>query len=303
MQTRCQMHLRRRLWLLALPVLLPSGLPYAAEDPVAVFSQVYNGYTRTKLPDGSFKPEAYTFGNGGNHSRAVKDPEMEQMTFIRVARSIAKRLEGLNYVPALTSDDAELLILVFWGSTQGSRGHDPSDTMNVFSSSVAAHSAAWRNDVASRTNPGEMDPATAAAESAYDSALWQMDLMNRERDRLDDRNARILGYSEHLSRARFVSHMSFAQDIINEVEDNRYYVVLQAYDFKTAVAEKKLKPLWTARISMPEQGNNFAESLDRMLLAARKYIGRDSRGMHRYQYPEGRVDLGPLEVIETVPDK
>ena len=278
--------------------LLPAGFTHAAEDPVAVFSQVYNGYTRTKLPDGSFKPEAYTFGMGGSWTRAVKDPEMEKMDFLRVARSIARPLASLDYVPALETGEAELLILVFWGSTQGTRDYDPSGSINRLSSAISVRAAAWDIDEASQLNPDNRDPGTSAADSSYDAALFQMAMDNRERDLLADRNARILGYTELMSRARFVSHMSFAQDIIGEVEDNRYYVVLQAYDFKTAVAEKKLKPMWTARISMPEHGNDFDQSLERMIRLAMPYIGQNSRGLRRDVTREGRVELGPLRVIE-----
>jgi len=301
MNTHRRFALRRRLLHAVLCGFVSIASLQSAEDPVAVFSQVYNGYERTRLPDGTFEPEAYTFGKGGKWTRAEDDPEMERFDFYSVARAVAGPLAGLNYLPAKSSDEAELLILVFWGSTDGSRDFDPAGSTNTFSAAAAAYSAAKFNDEASKSNPDLRDAGTSAASDAYDSALWLSATMNDERDRLDDRNARILGYTEHLSRARFASHFPFAQDIINEVADSRYYVVLQAYDFKIAVAEKKLKPLWTARISMPEHGNSFADSLDRMLVIAKPFLGQDSRGLKRHQYPEARVELGPLKVIEDEP--
>lgn len=294
---------RRSLWRLALVALLPAGVLCARENPVAVFSQVYNGYTRTKLPDGTFRPEAYTFGNGGFWDRPIADKEREKMTFLFVARSIAGHLEKLNYVPARSTDEVELLILVFWGTTQGTRDNRRGDLVNLFSSTNSSISTAGFFDAASGIDPNSGGSSTSAATGAYDSALWQIAMGNRERDELDDRNARILGYTELLSRARFASHMTFAQDIIGEVGDNRYYVVLQAYDFKTALVEKKLKPMWTARLSVLENRNDFAESLDRMVTLAMPYLGQDSRGLRRDVTREGRVELGPLKVIETFPDK
>jgi hypothetical protein len=297
-----------QLWRLAFVVLLPTGLLPAAEsdEPVAVFSQVFNGYTRTRLPDKSFKPETYTFGEGGCWTRPVRDPGMEEMTFLRVAKAVAAPLGRLNYRPALTSAEAELLILVFWGSTEGSRDYDRNNTIDRLSAASSVAIAA--RSAAAAVDPKSESAATAAAtasaaESELDSALWQMDLANRERDRLDYRNARILGYTDALQRASCAPHMSFAQDTMAEIGYNRYYVVLQAYDFKTAVKEKKLKPLWTARISMDESGNNFAQSLDRMLRTGARYFGQDSNGLHREANREGHVDLGPLDVIETLPEK
>ena len=248
----------RRLRRLALVALLPAGLLCAREDPVAVFAATFNGYARTRLPDKSFKPEIYTFGEGGCWTRPVRDPVMDQMTFLRVAQAAAAPLGRLNYRPARTAGEAELLILLFWGSTEGSRESVPF------------------ND----------DP-----------------FRNQERDMLDARNARILGYQDALERAYSVPHMSFTQDALIEISDNRYYVVLQAYDFRTAVKERKLKPLWTARLSMREDHNNFARALDDMLRNGARYLGQDSKGLHRDINPETRVELGPMDIIGTLPDK
>ena len=274
----------RRLWGLALVIPLAAGLLRAkeTEEPVAVFAQVFNGYTRTRLPDKSFKPETYTFGEGGCLTRPVTDEAGAEMTFLRVARAVAAPLGRLNYRPAHTSPEAELLILVFWGATEGTRGHsDPSGAVSQSGSAVSA-----------------------TTETAYDDdALTSMLASTADRDRIDYRNARILGYSEVFDRAKFAAHMSFAQDIMGEVANSRYYVVLQAYDFKTAVKEKKLKQLWTARISMDASGNNFGRSLDQMLQRAARYFGQDSDGLHRDLIPEGRIEIGPTKVIEPVPAK
>ena len=295
----------RVLWRLALVILLPIGTLRATEteEPVAVFAQVFNGYARTRLPDKSFKPEAYTFGEGGCWSQPVRDGAKKEMTFLRVAQAVATPLAHLNYRPAKSVAEAELLILVFWGATQGSRGQDQADSMDRFSTASAGNTAAKSADLASNTDSTKPDSATAAAEFAYDNALWQMSVENEAKDKLDSRNARILGYDDALDRARSAAHMSFAKDIIAEVGDNRYYVVLQAYDFKTAAKEKKLKPLWTARISMSEGRNNFADSLDQMLRNGAHYFGQDSNGLHRDVTRDGRVDIGPTKVIEPEPAK
>ena len=286
---------------LTLVALLSLDLLHAADYPVAVFTQVFNGYKRTQLPDKSFKPEVYTFGEGGCYTRPVTDAAMKEMTFLRVAQAVAVPLARQNYRPARTSAEAELLILVFWGDTQGSRGYDPANTMDRISSVSVDSSTAQTG--AANPDPIQASADRTAAASVDDNVLMQMQLSNRARDHLDDRNARLLGYKDALDGARFASHMGFAQDIKAEVADNRYYVVLQAYDFKTATKEKKLKPLWTARISMDESGNDFARSLDRMLQCATPYLGQDSNGLRRNLTRETRVDLGPLNVIETLPQE
>ena len=303
---------------MALIVLLPAGLLRAAEEPVAVLSQVFNGYARVHLPDKSFKPERYTFGEGGSWTRPVDDPAMDKLKFLDVARVVAGPLQRLNYLPAQTAEEAELLILVFWGSTQGSRSSDPSQAVDRAGSAMALYNnlrpmesgqtnlpdAAGNAAAVESTLLGQTgSPESRAAEAAADSALWQLGIANDERDRLDDRNARIVGYTESLERARFIPHMAMGQDVFAEVGDNRYFIVLQAYDFRTAVKEKRLKPLWFARISVRERGK-FARVLERMAWSASRFFGQDSGGLHRYEtIPEGKTEIGPLQIIEVVEPK
>ena len=270
-------------------------------EVVAVSSVVFNGYARQRLPDGSFKPEAYVFGEGGRMSRPVADPAMEQLKFADVARVIAGPLARQNYHPALKTSEVQLLIVVFWGSTQGSRDtRNQTGSMDRLSSASSNYTAARADDQATQPNSAEPSPATSAAQNDYDSALWQMQMDNDVRDQIDSQNAQILGYSESLSRARFARHMSFAQDTLAEVSENRYYVVLQAYDFKTAKDSKKLKPLWTTRMSVSESGP-FGPALEKMVKNAARSFGTDTDGLQRHR--EGTVDLAPLKILEIDPAK
>jgi hypothetical protein len=299
----------RQLLGLALAVALPAASLRAKDEPVAVFSQVYNGYARTRLADKSFAPEKYVFGEGELITRLVKDASVDKLSFSRVASAVAVPLAHLNYHPALKADEAQLLILVFWGSTQGSRG-DSSGAIDQFATASAAYSASRPPSEMSATasmhpsSGGSAEGAQVAGsnDSEYDSALWLMSMQNDDRDRLDERNARILGYEDALERARFTSHMAMGQDVLSEISNNRYFVVLQAYDFKTARKEKKLKPLWTTRISIDETGD-FVVALDSMLTNAARFFGQASDGLQRNLVPEGRVDVGPAKVIDDAPKK
>jgi hypothetical protein len=51
-------------------------------EPVvtAVFSNVFNNYQRTRLPDGKFKPELYTFGDGGRRNASLRDPTIDDLS-------------------------------------------------------------------------------------------------------------------------------------------------------------------------------------------------------------------------------
>jgi hypothetical protein len=243
------MHSLSRLLLMLLPGLLlfPSGM---RAETVVISSKVFNGYARERQPDGTYKPESYAFGEGGRWTRPINDPGMEKLKFIDIARVVAGPLAKLNYQPAVKPEDTKLLILVFWGSTQGSTGV-----------------------------PQEFKAA------------------------IDSQNARILGYSEKLAEALSSSRVSFAQDIRAEVGENRYYVVLEAFDFTVALKEKKLRPLWITRMSVSDRGA-FVPVLEQMVHDATNYFGHDSDGLQRDgDEPKGTVDLAPLKILEVNPAK
>ena len=267
-----------------------------------MFAQVFNGYKRAQLPDKSFKPEVYTFGEGGCWTESVTDAENKEMTFLSVAKAVAPPLARVNFRPARTAAEAELLIMVFWGATEGTRGHNDSSAA-IDRAGSAASALAMANDAARASNTFETKAVVAAAESAYDDVITAALMNNALRDKVEYKSARIIGYTEVFDRAKFVPQMSFAQDIMSDVANSRYYVVLQAYDFETAAKEKKLKPLWMARISLNANRNNFGRALDHMLANATRYFGQDSDGLRREVERETRVEIGPLKTLGTVPEK
>lgn len=287
----------------------------AADAFVAVFSETHNGYQRTRLPDESFQPETYAFGEGGAWTADEPGGPATQLTFARVSQAAARALARAHYVPTPGPEQTDLLILVFWGRTLGSRETNPG---------LAPHSttglSALRNPIElappgpapAASAPGNREPTPnsdtqaalrSAASAAQDSLLWQVDLDNRARDAVDERNARILGYTDALERARFIRHMIAGRDLLDEIAHNRYFVVLHAYDFRTAWKEKRMKPLWSVRISIEEGEDSLDASLDRMLGSAARLFGRESRGLKRHVVPEGRAIPGPLQVIEYAPPK
>ena len=83
----------------------------------AVSSKVAPDYVRAKTPDGSFQPELYAFGPGGNWGGEIKDLTIEKLTFLDVAHVIARPLAIQKYLPGNDPAKTRLLILVYWGTT------------------------------------------------------------------------------------------------------------------------------------------------------------------------------------------
>ena len=130
-------------------------------------------------------------------------------------------------------------------------------------------------------------------------------MANRRRDHQDIENAGILGYAEEMSRADQYAMTGLAQrrkDIVDEVEESRYYVVLMAYDFQLLLKHKERKLLWQTRYSIPERRNDFAKELAAMTQSASRYFGQDSNGLLRKPLPATTITLGELKSLGVEPN-
>lgn len=302
--------------------LLPARL-WSAEAVVAVFTETFNGYHRTRQPDQSFKTETYAFGEGGMSGLDEPPAGASKLTFARVARAAALPLAQANYTPSSNPNETGLLISVFWGRTLGSSGAAHSFLASGYNGASSPDRSSFGTALGNRDSFGSSEKGGSAPKAAdsglhsegakkgiFDSSaaktnalIEQASLDNPALDRIDDNNARILGYSRALFQARHSPQTFLARNIRDEVAQNHYYVVLQAYDFRLAWKEKKLKLLWEARISIEEDDNDFNPSLERMLASATRLFGQDSDGLQRRSAPEGHITTGPLNVLEYSPTK
>src|SRR5438045_314841 len=83
----------------------------------AVSSKVSNGYSRKKLPDGSFKREYYALSKGVYTPGIAADRSIDGVKFPQVAKIVAQFLSLKNYYLAPDSKSADLLLQISWGKT------------------------------------------------------------------------------------------------------------------------------------------------------------------------------------------
>lgn len=262
------------------------------------------------MPDGSYQAETYTFGEGGHQPGGAHDDTIDKLTFSDIATVIAGPLARRNYVPVgdRDPDKTKLLIMVYWGTTSGT--------------SATAESVAYQNLQANQHSIGPPPPPPpsgashsggdntaiilSARRDGADSAMATVNTENWQRDQADLRNARLLGYDEALSETGGEGPTPLnlrREDLISEIEDNRYFIVLMAYDFQALWKHKKHKLLWVTRFSIRERGADFAKIFPSMAAYASQYFGQDSHGLLRRPLPEGHVEIGATKSLGTVPEK
>ena len=279
---------------------ISSGL---AADVEAISARTTADYIRLRASDGSFQSETYAFGQGGYWGGPLSDRSIDGLKFTDIARDIADPLARQNYLPTRNAETTRLLIMVYWGTTIPTLPPEESATLHNVADAAAQLKIAYARQVHRGLGKGEehyeWDKLMAAliAEGAQETA----------RDKADSLNAMLLGY-DSLWDSTFGAPWASAQelrrrDMLNELEEERYFVILMAYDFQLMWKEKKHKLLWETRFSISERRKEFDRVLPALALQASKYFGTDSKGLVHDEVPLGRVDIGPLKSMGAVPDK
>ncbi len=257
----------------------------------AVFSQTFNNYARARLPDGSIKPETYALGEGGRKEGRLKDDSIDQYSFGQLARVIVPFLATRKYVPAQTPQKPDIMIVVHWGTTIS---YDRASYQSVVDLLQSANAP-----TAESSNPDALD------DHFHRDYTMLMVLANSERDQDTLRNAQLLGYSPELANAGWELKPTWffksfrLEDLISDLEEERYYVIMAAYDFQVAWRDKQLRPLWITRVSVRAHGSRFDRVVEDMVRAASDYFGADSKTLIRNRVREGTVKVGAPRVIQV----
>ncbi len=289
------------------------------DDVVAVYSSVAPGYSRPVQSDGKFKPETYAFGEGGNRGGVMKDPTIDQLKFTDIAHVVAPALASQNYVPCSTSDPrkADLLIMMYWGTTDGTDDTSSSSEYQIAQSLVPPPAvklpplpgggapAPMEHD-GRESVVAEAFAIRMANESALQQAMTLSQMANRQRDRQNWENAAVLGYLDDMKRTEGLEMTALAsrrKDVIDEVEESRYYVVLMAYDFQALWQHKQKKLLWETRFSIRQRRNDFGMELAAMAESASRLFGQNSDGLRHAKMHDEHIAMGDLKIIRVEPDR
>jgi len=289
---------------------LASAEMQAAKDSIvtAVYSKTVNGYKRQLDADGSPKPEYYAIANGKYMQGALKDASIDEVKFPTIAGTVAKFLAKQNYHLANDMQSADLLLMISWGTTIPFNDGQYRNHLDRFSN---AQNLANTTAAAAAANPGMtiegiQSPQFAvaqAAQSALEQELMTMAMFEDMRMDANEQNARLLGYIEEINHrnnpSRFGGAGSAYDDLISDIENERYFVIIAAYDFQVALKEGKSKPLWVTRVSIQKYGNKFDKALATMISRASDHFGNQSGRLVR-QYHQGEVTFGELKVISVV---
>jgi hypothetical protein len=277
------------------PLAVAAGLLAAvgttAKSSVAASATAVPGYVRPVNEAGQPRPESYVFAEGRYFEGSSMDRSIGRMTFADITRILATGLAKQNYFPAENVGSAQLVIMVHWGTTEVYEDPNEIETAANLHSAAAAYQEAY-----------------AASGGIADSSALNAALMNAEMDAqlhasAEARNAALLGYRSALEKEEKNMMMSSEEMSMRfDLAQERYFVVLMAYDNQLRLREKKSKILWVTRLSVRSVGNDFTEALANLTSVGSDVFGKqvDSLLMVDPAAPRGTVTLGELKVIGPV---
>ncbi len=311
---RTPRHFAARLFLLSCGAAFLAGPGLLADEVEAIASKTAKDYVRKKLPDGTFQPETYTFGKGDNMSGARVDESADSVDFMTVARAVATPLAQRKYLPTQNPKTTDELIMIYWGTTRAPEFATESNSHQLAQQANDMRQRALQSGSFSgvTTNPdsarsGGQKELLAEAANALLVANIGIQQENQRREDQDMKTATLLGYdSWWLSANAAMGGTALGRrkaDMDAELEEDRYFVVLSAFDYQKLVKDKKSKFLWEVRFSIREHRNQFDKRLPGMIALASDYFGKNSNGLQHVAVPEGRVEIGPVQSLGVVAQK
>jgi hypothetical protein len=294
-----------------------------AVEVEAIASKTAKDYVRKKLPDGTYQVETYTFGKGDNLSGARVDETADSLDFMDVARAVSVPLAEKQYIPTQDPKTTNELIMVYWGTTRApeyateSNSHQLAQQANDMQQRSLQNLTAEYHAIAVGggeipTRPDSLNSmaqkqAQAESDNAVLAANIGVQAENQRREDTDMKTATLLGYdSWWVSANAAMDGTAMARrkaDMRAELEEDRYFVVLTAFDYQKLVKDKKSKFLWEVRFSIREHGTQFDKRLPAMIALASDFFGRNSKGLKHVVVPEGKVEIGPVESLGEVSGK
>jgi hypothetical protein len=274
-------------------VLFVGGAALAQEASIAASATAGSDYQRPRDAAGDLRPETYVFAEGQFLGGGTVDRGLEQTTFTQITRTLAVNLARQNYLPAPDLNSAQLVIMVHWGMTMVSE--DPMKDINL-----------QRAQEALATFSAEQEANGLADPTALNSATGAMGMARQGVQDAVNRNAILLGFARSLERERQQMMTSTAEiTMSNELNEERYFVILMAYDNQTRLKERKSRLMWVTRLSVRSPGNNFTEALPALARVGAEVFGRQVDGLVRVKAPLGRgkVTIGELEVLGPAGEK
>jgi len=282
-------------------IVLGRGLE--GSDFVTVRAWADSEYTARRAEAGDSKNETYVAAVGEYFDGWCRDPSVGKSSFGAILHFLAPTLTKQRYYPAADPMAADLLLVVHWGTTIGR----VSTYVPGIGSSGNSPEFRPYDSVQQSMDSGllEVRSAANALEQQYDTAQTIQSVNEAARAITANTAEGLLGYAKQLARERNRLVSSDVQRTLEaNLQEDRYFVILQAYDFQKLRRKEGRKLLWSAHMSMRSPGLNFTLALPRMGDVASSLYGQNNDDVvtgESLAHQRASVEIGPITILSDAP--
>lgn len=235
---------------------------------------------RRQTPDGPARM-TYHFYEGKFHGGYTSDKSLDSVSLQEIAETLAGDMAQQNFFPAEDVRAGDMVIVVHWG--------------------VTAVEQSW----------AEMFPdADSDSETEFDAEGVEVDTIDAEPSDIAlsaepsvASNAQLTGINKALNKRGLMD--SERQELRELLQEERYFIVLMAYDWQKILKGEERELLWTCRFSLPSPGTNFINAVPSLSRAAAPLMGTNLEDLAKTktQLGWGKGTVGELEVIEELTEE
>jgi hypothetical protein len=234
---------------------------------LVTFAQTHDGYHYDATATTPAAERAtFIIAEGKFNVGGPADATLDAVPFDTLSRKVAVALSRRGYAMARTPDQADLLILVHRGRTnpRGVTEHSGSPL------DIATSSSAMNRNGGLVTAAGNQ-PIVGFSGGGGEVVTT-------------DGNLKViaagLGWLPRLERMEYelgnVATDGRYDQLVEELSQERYYIVLEAFDFATWRETKEFKREWETRLSFLAERQSFAARYAAMIKATSELLARDT---------------------------
>ena len=283
-----------RIVIILLAVFLLTNAGQAA-NRVMIKAIAAEDYIKARALNANMKVQTYQFIEGQQFKGITKDEGMERITFNDIVMDLAQHLVKQNFYPNPDPGKGDLLISVHYGVTDFEE--DQMDLLGYTSLEELGYTEGIESIGRSGTSlsPGEMD-----AINNLHSNLAMQSAINSSNDMTRYQKAQLLGIDELYTKRL---HPQDKYEYEHMLQQERYFIVLMAYDYAHFRQTGKAKLLWSTRYSVRSPGQSFETAFTGMNRVASDYFGKNFDKLTRKRLDDkSSVEIGDIEVITDDPD-
>ncbi len=243
--------------------------------------------------------QTYHLLKGKFHGGFTRDRGLEEAPFEELVESLAEHLKKRDMYPETDLNRGDLLIMVSWGRTsldpnwrelQGITGAGASSSMGQIGAPGGSSSGAGSFGQTGTNYDGVSDSSGGLGFGAsYGSSRA--------------RNMALLGLQGNL-RPRNLFGYTPDEDLWRALDEERYFVILNAFDYQHLLKTKELKQVWRVRYNTRATGVGFRQAYDSMTDAVAGVIGLQMDKVDQVKGDtNGTITMGEVEMLKLSEDE